>query len=348
VSIASPSIDDSGGRDAAREAVRAGVAALRPTKPILSEDGHVGEALRLARESLDMGLEDIASATHIRAQSIAAIERFDLDALPSRPFAVGYVKAYARALGLDQDAVVARFRREAPSEDADLRAPLGVRLRRSVGVRRLGVALLIVGVALAGWNLRVRLRAEPQKAPASALHVLGKAGPDAGPAVLGPPMPAPPEATTPPPYETPGLAAATAVTGPDAAALATARIAAEAEAARPANPIVAGAPFVAHGQIYGAPAGAGVLLQAIRPLTLVVRVGGEVTFARALSAGEAWRAPAQDGLVADVDEPAAMEAYIGGKAIGPLTANQTAVSSLVAPISPQQPQKAQPTADTGR
>jgi cytoskeletal protein RodZ len=322
-----------GGRDGAREAVLADVAALRPAKLVLSEEGHVGEALRRARESLDLEIEDIAMATHIRAPSIAAIETLSLDLLPSRPFAVGYVKAYARALGVDQDTAVARFRREAPSEEPVLRPPLGVRLRRSVGLRRLAAALLIVCAALAGWNLMVRLKAAPPRKPASATRLAQRADPIPGPAVLGPPLPAPPEATTPPPYETPGLAAATAATGPDAAAAATARIAAEAEAARPVNPVAAGTAFVAHGQVYGAAAGAssGVVLQAIRPLTLVVRNGGQVTFARALSAGEAWRAPAEAGLVADVDEPAAMQAYVGGKAIGPLTASQTAVSSLTAP-----------------
>ncbi len=335
MSIASPSIDDKGGRDAAREAVRADVVALRPAKPLLSEDGHIGEALRLARESLDLDIEDIALATHIRAASLAAIERFDLDALPSRPFAVGYVKTYARALGLDQDAVVARFRREAPSEDADLRPPLGVRLRRSAGLRALAAAALIVCAALAGWNLMVRIKTAPGRSPAAAARLAARPGAAPGPTVLGPPLPAPPEATTPPPYETPGLAAATAASGPDAAAAATARIAAEAQAARPLNPIAVGTPFAAHGAaIYGAPGPGGVLLQAIRPLTLVVRAGGQVVFARALAAGEAWRAPPDAGLVADVDEPAAMEAYVGGKAIGPLTQAQTAVGTLVAPAPP--------------
>ncbi|HEY1560670.1 MAG TPA: helix-turn-helix transcriptional regulator [Caulobacteraceae bacterium] len=336
MSIASSSIEDSGGRDGAPGTVRAEVAALRPARLVLSEDGHVGEALRRARESLDLGIEDIALATHIRAPSIAAIETLSLDALPSRPFAVGYVKAYARALGLDQEAVVARFRREAPGEELDLRPPLGVRLRRSAGLRRLAAALAIVCAALAGWNFMVRLRAAPPRPAAYAPRLAQKAGPLPGPAILGPPLPAPPEATTPPPYETPGLAAATAATGPDAAAAATARIAAEAEAARPANSVPLGSPFVAHGAaIYGAPAPGGVVLQAIRPLTLVVRDGAQVTFARALSAGEAWRAPALAGQVADVDDPAAMEAFVGGKAIGPLTASQTAVGSLAAPAPPK-------------
>ena len=101
------------------------LASLRPTKLALATDVHVGEALRQAREQLDLSLEDIAQATHVRAAFIDALERLDLDPLPARPFAVGYVKAYARALGLDPEAVVKRFRAEAPSDDPEFRAPFG-------------------------------------------------------------------------------------------------------------------------------------------------------------------------------------------------------------------------------
>ena len=77
------------------------------------------------RESLDLAIEDIAQATRVRAAHVAALEAFDLDKLPARPFAIGYVRAYALALGLDADAVVARFRAEAPDLDTGLRAPRG-------------------------------------------------------------------------------------------------------------------------------------------------------------------------------------------------------------------------------
>ena len=77
----------------------------------------LGEALRAARESLGLEIEDIAQATRVRGAYIAALEAFELDALPSRPFAIGYLRAYARALGLEPDAVVARFMTEAPVVD---------------------------------------------------------------------------------------------------------------------------------------------------------------------------------------------------------------------------------------
>jgi len=326
LSLIPPSIDESVGRSPPHD----DLAALRPAKLVLASDGHVGSALRRARESLDLDVHDIALATHVRAAYIAALEDNDLDALPARPFAVGYVKAYARALGLDPEAVVARFRREEPHRDTALRAPLGAQFRRGGRFSKLAAAMLAVVAGLASWNLVVRLRSAPAK-PIVAAAVAPRPKPLPGPTILGAPLPAPVEASTPPPYVTPGLAAATAVTGPDSAAAVTARIAAEA-AARPGPSIPVGAPFAAHGPVFGAAKG-GVVLQAIRPVSLVVRGGGAIYFARQLAAGEAWRAPVGGGLSADVDEPEAVELYVDGKAVGPLSQPQTPVASMTAPAN---------------
>jgi hypothetical protein len=75
-----------------------------------------------------------------------------------------------------------------------------------------------------------------------------------------------------------------------------------------------------------------VILQAVRPMSLVVRgAGGTVYFARQLGAGEAWRAPDVAGLTIDVDVPSAVEIYVGGRATGLLSQPQTPLASLTAP-----------------
>ena len=326
MSLFSPSIDEHAGPEAAHD----DLAALRPAKLVLATDDHVGAALRRARESLGLDVEDIAQATHVRGLYIAALEAFDLDALPARPFAVGYVRAYARALGLDQETVVTRFKRETPGEDTKLRAPLGAQFGKGATSRNLVCAALVVVIGLVAWNLLVRMRSQAPRATLLASSAPIRSGFGTGPAILGAPLPAPPEATTPPPYETPGLAAATAATGPDTAAVVTARIAAEAAASRPTNAISAGAAFVAHGAVFGAPgAGSGIVLQAIRPMSLVVRgAGGAVYFARQLATGEAWRARDVAGLTADIDVPQSMEAYVDGRAVGPLSQPRTSLGSL--------------------
>jgi len=288
-----------------------GLNGLRPMVVRLATEGNVGAALRAARESLDLAVEDIAQATRVRPAHVASLEAFDFGALPARPFVVGYVRAYALALGLETEAVVARFRQEAPDVDDRLRAPSGLSGHgRRFGVLALGVALLIAAVV--GWNIMRHAAVAPRHVSRPAVRAApGRA--DLGPTVLGAPLPAPPEAAAPPTYETPGLAAAPT-----------------------ADPDPAGAPFVQAGAVYGAPAaGAHLILQARKPTSLVVRGDGGILFARQMAAGEAWRAPATAGLVADVGNPASMEVFVDGLSRGDLSQPRTSLDSLPdAPATP--------------
>jgi cytoskeleton protein RodZ len=285
---------------------------LRPIVVRLSAEGNVGAALKAARESLDLAVEDIAQATRVRAAHVASLEAFDFNALPARPFVVGYVRAYARALGLETEAVVARFRQEAPDVDDRLRAPSGLSGHgRRFGVLALAVVLLVVAVV--GWNIMRHAAVAPRHVSRPAVRA-APARADLGPTVLGAPLPAPPEAAAPPTYETPGLAATPAVADPD--------------------PV--GAPFIRAGAIYGAAAaGAHVILQARKPTSLVVRGDGGILFARQMAAGEAWRAPESAGLVADVGNPASMEVFVDGLSRGDLSQPRTPLDSL--PAAPPPP-----------
>jgi transcriptional regulator with XRE-family HTH domain len=307
-----------------------GLAPLRPAKLVLARDGTVGEALRLARESLGLAVEDIALVTRVRAQHLAALEAFELERLPARPFAVGYLRAYAQALGLDPEAVVARFRAEAPREDTALRAPGGAPFEGSRHLRGLAVAAGVVIAGVLAWNLLLHAKAKASLARPAAAARAAPAEPAPGPAVLGVPLPAPPEATTPPAYETPGLAASVARSGSPDAAAAAAKLASAASAGPASLTGPIGARFASAGAVYGAASGgSGVVLQARRSISLVVRgPGGVVYFARQLAPGEAWRAPAIGGLTVDVSDPAATEVFVAGLSKGPLAQAQTPLARI--------------------
>lgn len=73
----------------------------------------VGAHLKAVREASGLSLEELSEKTHIKAVYLGAIEEMDVDALPSRPFAIGFVRGYAEAMGLDPKAIVARFKEEA-------------------------------------------------------------------------------------------------------------------------------------------------------------------------------------------------------------------------------------------
>jgi cytoskeletal protein RodZ len=77
-------------------------------------EGHddVGSILKRTRNQSGYTLDQVSQALNIRSQHIAAIEESRVDDLPGLPYAVGFVKAYANFLGLDDHAIVARYKEE--------------------------------------------------------------------------------------------------------------------------------------------------------------------------------------------------------------------------------------------
>ena len=72
----------------------------------------VGDRLKAAREAAGLSIAEIAQRTRVNGRHLAAIERGDHDALPAAPYSIGFVKAFARTVGLESEAVAAQFRRE--------------------------------------------------------------------------------------------------------------------------------------------------------------------------------------------------------------------------------------------
>jgi len=65
--------------------------------------GSFGDRLRREREQRGISLEDVALTTKIRAGLLQALEGEKFDRLPGGIFNKGFVRAYARHLGLDED-----------------------------------------------------------------------------------------------------------------------------------------------------------------------------------------------------------------------------------------------------
>jgi cytoskeletal protein RodZ len=57
-------------------------------------------------------LEAIARDTRVPLRHLRALETDDHSALPALPYALGFIKSYARAVGLDAETVAAQFRSE--------------------------------------------------------------------------------------------------------------------------------------------------------------------------------------------------------------------------------------------
>ncbi len=76
----------------------------------------LGDEMRGERASLGKSLLDVQRDLRIKAAHIDAIENAEPDAIPHRGFVTGYVRAYARYLGMNEDAVLRRFCEESGFE----------------------------------------------------------------------------------------------------------------------------------------------------------------------------------------------------------------------------------------
>ncbi|MEP9358818.1 helix-turn-helix domain-containing protein [Sphingomonas sp. KR3-1] len=72
----------------------------------------VGEKLRAAREAQGLDLPEIAARTRIPQRHLEAIERGNYAGLPSITYALGFAKAYARAVGADEVTIARDLRAE--------------------------------------------------------------------------------------------------------------------------------------------------------------------------------------------------------------------------------------------
>ncbi|VVN70371.1 helix-turn-helix domain-containing protein [Pseudomonas fluorescens] len=68
-----------------------------------------GETLRQARESNGWSLAEVALKLNLTVASLSNLETGAFDKLPGHTFARGYIRAYAKLLGMDQTALVQNF-----------------------------------------------------------------------------------------------------------------------------------------------------------------------------------------------------------------------------------------------
>jgi cytoskeleton protein RodZ len=193
--------------------------APEPDESTAANGWHVGMELRTARERLGWDLPAVAAGLRIKHAYLAAIEEGRLADLPGNAYAVGFLRTYAAALGLDPDEVSRRFRAETAevNRKTELTFPAPVPER---GVPAGAVAL--VGVVLAigayvGWyHFSASDRQAARTVPEVPARLAATAG--GGPAATTPspqvasvlPGPTPP-AKTPPVAPAPAAAPPTAV-----------------------------------------------------------------------------------------------------------------------------------------
>ena len=114
----------------------------------------VGAELHQARLTASFELQEVSNSLRIRRAHLEALEEGRYDDLPGAPYAVGFVRSYAKFLGLDSDAVVKRFKAEADNVGGrpKLDFPVPTDEGRMPKTWLIVVALVLAGIAYGGWQ----------------------------------------------------------------------------------------------------------------------------------------------------------------------------------------------------
>lgn len=122
----------------------------------------VGEFFRQVRETKGLTVDEVASKTRIRTDFVKALEDGNFAKLPDQVFARGFVRSYARSLGLDEEDAIHRFIQSAGSfyEKQDERERLKVRQVEEERKRQSNRKAVTIAIGVAVITLVVLLSRE--------------------------------------------------------------------------------------------------------------------------------------------------------------------------------------------
>jgi len=143
-----------------------------------------GEKLKLEREKRKITLEQISGSTKIGIRMLQALEEDKFNQLPGGIFNKGFVRAYSRCVGLDEDQAVADYLQasgDAPPVSTEIAAHEDLARENAENVNRLeaisdaparqlpwglfAALLLVIALALSLWSHRRREEARQSVRP---------------------------------------------------------------------------------------------------------------------------------------------------------------------------------------
>jgi len=126
-----------------------------------------GETLRQARENNGWTLAEVALKLNLTASSLSHLETGAFDKLPGHTFARGYIRAYAKLLGMDQTSLVHEFDlytgTDANGSNVHSLGRIEEPVRVSHTILRIVSLLLLIAVTVGGfiwWQDQTSMRAK--------------------------------------------------------------------------------------------------------------------------------------------------------------------------------------------
>ena len=281
----------------------------------------VGQDLRAARLRRGDEIAQVSRALKIRKDHLEALEEDRLEDLPGKTYAIGFIRSYARHLGLDSNLYVERFKQdisgraeEASREPAPIHQEEGRRLPQGW---RIIAGVVVVLLIYGGWHLLSSGGENNTATPPAPVIMPPKPAP----------KPAPAAVVAPVQTATPSPAADGAAPGAQSAQTASADTAMPSPAAGPKTPATQITPSAAaqkqppapsSGEVYGkGNASPRIVLRARGDTRLTVKGrDGQLYLNRDLKAGDAYQVPNTPGLSMATSNGGAVEVDVDGISLG--------------------------------
>lgn len=285
----------------------------RPAAEAPAEAPNAGADLRAARERLGVELPEAAGQLRMSVTYLHALEEGRLSALPASAYALGFLRSYASALGLDPEEMVRRFRAEAVAvgqkTELAFPAPVPERGLPAGAIMLLGIVLL--GGVYAGWY---RLSGEGRLPAETVAPIPERLAPLAEQAI--PPImaarpvphaePVPPTASGEPAMPAPMISPSSAAAAP------VNPLAGNRAAANPSGQPTATTPAPADPQGEQTR----VIIRASADAWIQVRErGGAILVNRVLKPGESWPVPNRQGLTFTTGNAGGTEVVLDGAVV---------------------------------
>ncbi|MEL7564295.1 MAG: RodZ domain-containing protein [Dehalobacterium sp.] len=132
--------------------------------------GQIGDELRLYRESKGISLREVEEATKIRMKYLIALEADDYDALPGKVYVIGFLRTYARFLGMNAEELVNSLKSQSSfevqeEETKEKVKPTRKRSHPTALILIIVLALVIGGISFAllhDWDMNTPNENVPQ------------------------------------------------------------------------------------------------------------------------------------------------------------------------------------------
>ncbi len=252
----------------------------------------VGLDLRAARQRKGEDLATVSRALKVRKNHLEALEESNLDGLPGRTYAIGFLRSYADYLGLDSNSCVERFKAEIAGHDDGDEPALLPSVEHDRKWPQGAIVFVVLLVAVVAYAAYYFLSSPAQTASTVTAVPERLAAEAAAPAIPAPPVEAAPapEPAPPPPAT------------PTAAQLATS---------------------LPQGRAYGTRNDdSGVTLRVHKPIRVMVQGPDNMVFiGRDLSPGDRYQTPNLVGLRVTTPDSGAVEVILDGTSLGFLGPN---------------------------